>query len=286
MGFTLLMNFYSVLLGLIVGSFANVCIYRIPLGKSIVRPPSSCPQCGNRVRFYDNIPLISYMLLRGRCRVCGQRIPLVYPLVEGLFGLLSLVLFSRYGVGFQYILFLIFAGALIVISFIDFRHQIIPDVLSLPGIAAGLAVTAVYQWAVTGRDVLEGLNLTRFAGGSAPYFMMGEITWLDSLLGIVAGGGSLFLVAVAFEYLTGKEGMGGGDIKLLAMIGAWLGWQSLIPVVLMSSFSGALVGSVYLLLSGKGLRVKIPFGPFLALGALLYLFFGVTITNTYFRFFA
>ncbi|MBW2285060.1 MAG: prepilin peptidase [Deltaproteobacteria bacterium] len=273
MGFTLLMNFYSVLLGLIVGSFANVCIYRIPLGKSIVRPPSSCPQCGNRVRFYDNIPLISYMLLRGRCRVCGQRIPLVYPLVEGLFGLLSLVLFSRYGVGFQYILFLIFAGALIVISFIDFRHQIIPDVLSLPGITAGLAVTAVYQWAVTGRDVLEGLNLTRFAGGSAPYFMMGEITWLDSLLGIVAGGGSLFLVAVAFEYLTGKEGMGGGDIKLLAMIGAWLGWQSLIPVVLMSSFSGALVGSVYLLLSGK-------------LGALLYLFFGVTITNTYFRFFA
>jgi leader peptidase (prepilin peptidase)/N-methyltransferase len=281
-----LMAFYSLVLGLIFGSFANVCIYRIPLGKSIVRPPSACPDCGERIRLYDNVPLISYVLLRGRCRHCGLPIPWTYPLVEALFGLLSLSLFIRYGVSFQYLLLFLFTGTLLVISFIDLRHQIIPDILSLPGIVLGLAASAAFQWALTGRLLGDGLRLTGAFGWAGPHFMMGRITWLDSLVGIVAGGGSLWIVAVCFERLTGKEGMGGGDIKLLAMIGAWLGWQCLVPVVLMSSLVGALVGSVYLLVSGKGLRVRIPFGPFLALGALLYFFFGAAISRWYLLLFA
>lgn len=286
MAFDSLLAIYAFALGLIFGSFANVCIYRIPIGKSIVRPHSGCPHCGERIRFYDNIPLISYFLLRGRCRHCKWPIPWMYPLVEALFGLLSLSLFIRYGVGFQYLLLFLFTGTLLVISFIDFGHQIIPDVLSLPGIAIGFAVSVAYQWALTGGLVGDGFRLTGAFDWTGSHFMLGQITWLDSLVGAIAGGGSLWLVAVCFEHLTGKEGMGGGDIKLLAMIGAWLGWQCLIPVVLMSSLTGALVGSAYLLMSGKGLRVKIPFGPFLALGALLYFFFGTAISRWYIRLFA
>jgi len=278
------MDVYALLFGLILGSFANVCIHRIPLGKSIANPPSSCPQCGQRIRFYDNIPLLSYALLRGRCRHCRHPISWTYPLVECLFGLLSLALFIRYGLTFQYVLFLLFAGTLVVISFIDLRHQIIPDVLSLPGVAAGLAVSALSHRAMSGRmpGAVTAFRRT-FLPAGASHFVLGQITWLDSILGVLAGAGGLLLVAVVFERLTGKEGMGGGDVKLLAMIGAWMGWQSILPVILMSSLAGAAVGSFYLLASGKGLRMRIPFGPFLSLGALIHFFFGPIIIRWYLR---
>ena len=251
-----IMVVYSALLGLILGSFVNVCIYRIPLKKSIVFPPSSCPNCGEKIRFYDNIPLISYVLLLGKCRHCRNPLAWHYPFVEAVTGLLSLALFIKYGLSYQYILYLIFTTSLVAISFIDLQHQIIPDVISLPGIVAGLAAS----------------------------FLPGDISWLDSLIGIIAGGGSLYLVAVVYERITGKEGMGGGDIKLLAMIGAWLGWMSLHFIILISSFAGVAVGVPCLLLGGKGLRVRIPFGPFLALGALLFFFFSHDIMNWYLRF--
>jgi len=244
---------YSALFGLALGSFMNVCIYRIPLKKSIVSPPSSCPNCGERIRFYDNIPLISYLLLLGKCRHCSNPLAWHYPLVEALTGLLSVALFIRYGLSYQYFLFLLFTSALVTISFIDLHHKIIPDVLSLSGIVVGLAVS----------------------------FMPGTISWLDSLIGIIAGGGSLFLVAFVYERITGREGMGGGDIKLLAMIGAWLGWRQLYLIVLISSLVGAIVGIVFLLVAGKGLRVRIPFGPFLSLGAIACLFFGPELMNWY-----
>jgi leader peptidase (prepilin peptidase)/N-methyltransferase len=246
---------YSILFGLVLGSFVNVCIYRIPLKKSIISPPSTCPDCGQRIRFYDNIPLISYAFLLGRCRHCRNRIPLSYPAVELLVGFMSLALFIRYGLSFQYILFLLFISALITISFIDLRHKIIPDVISLPGIIVGFSVS----------------------------FFLGSINWLDSLIGIISGGGSLFLVGFVYKLLTGREGMGGGDVKLLAMIGAWMGWRSLPFVVLLSSLIGAVIGIAFILLSGKGLRFRIPFGPFLSLGALLYFFFGSELTTFYFR---
>ena len=252
------MCFYSVLFGLCLGSFANVCIYRIPLNKSIVHPPSSCPQCGGRIRYYDNIPVISYLFLLGRCRQCKASVSWRYPLVEILMTLLSLALFIRFGYHPQYFLFLLFAGTLLTLSFIDLDHKILPDVLTLPGIAVG--------WAVS--------------------FLPGGISWLDSLIGLVSGGGALYLVATLYARITGREGLGGGDMKLLAMIGAWLGWISLPLIVLMSSLSGALIGSVFILVGGKGARTQIPFGPFLSLGALSYLFFGREISIWYFGLFS
>jgi leader peptidase (prepilin peptidase) / N-methyltransferase len=244
---------FSLLLGLSLGSFINVCIYRIPRKASIVYPSSSCPHCGKRIRFYDNIPLISYLILMGRCRDCGHPIPWRYPLVELTTGFVSLFLFITYGIGYQYVALLLFAATLLTISFIDLDHRIIPDVLSLPGVAAGWAVS-LFPWGVW---------------------------WLDSLIGTVAGGGALYLVAAVYERVTGREGMGGGDIKLLAMIGAWMGWQALPLIVLIASLSGAVIGMAFILWAGKGYRFRIPFGPFLSLGALAYLFFGPDLIRWY-----
>ncbi len=249
------MKIFFFIFGIVIGSFLNVCIHRIPLKKSIIYPSSSCPECGEKIRFFDNIPLISYIVLRGRCRYCSKPIPIRYPLVELMMGLLSVALFLRYGVGHQYFLFLIFSASLLVISFIDLQHRIIPDVISIPGVLLGLAIS----------------------------FIPGDITWYDSLIGIVGGGGILYLVAVVFERLTGKEGMGGGDIKLLAMIGAWMGWRPLPFIILISSLTGAIVGGGSLLISRQGIRTKIPYGPFLSLGALFYLFFGREFISWYFR---
>ena len=251
------MYLFSVLFGLCLGSFLNVCIYRIPLNKSIVHPPSSCPHCGARISYYDNIPVISYLLLLGRCRKCKASVSLRYPLVEILMAVLSLALFIKFGQHYQYFLFLLFAGTLLALSFIDLDHKILPDVLTLPGILAG--------WAVS--------------------FLPGGIYWSDSLIGSAAGGGALYLVAYGYARITGREGLGGGDIKLLAMIGAWLGWKSLPLIVLMSSLSGAIIGSIFILVGGKGARTQIPFGPFLSLGALSYLFFGREISIWYFGLF-
>ena len=253
MNVNIFMAIYSLLFGLALGSFLNVCIYRIPLKKSIVRPASGCPNCGHKIKFYDNIPLISYLLLRGKCRYCGQGISWQYPTVETMTGLLSLALFTRYGLSYQYGLFLIFISLLLTISFIDLHYQIIPDILSLPGIVVGFAGTLIFT----------------------------QMQWLESLLGILIGYVSFFLVAIGFEYLTGKEGMGLGDAKLLAMIGAWMGWKSLLPVVMISSLSGALIGTAGLLLARKGLKVRIPFGPFLSMGAMCYFFFGPQLIRWY-----
>ena len=152
------------------------------------------------------------------------------------------------------LLFLSFSASLVVIAFIDLHHKIIPDIISIPGIVLGLAVSLIFN----------------------------HVSWLDSLIGIIGGGGFLYLVAIGFEKLTGKEGMGGGDIKLLAMIGAWMGWRALLFIILISSLIGAIMGSSSLLLTRRGLRTKIPFGPFLALGALLYLFFGKEFVSWYY----
>ncbi len=254
MDVTSFMVVYFALFGLALGSFLNVCIYRIPLKKSIVSPPSACPNCGQRIRFYDNIPLISFIFLLGRCRYCKSRLSWQYPMVEALTGFLSTVLFIRYGLTFQYFVYLLFSAVLIVISVIDLHHKIIPDILSLPGIVLG--------WAAA------------FVPGSG-------VSWSDSLIGIIAGGGSLYLVAIIYERITGREGMGGGDIKLLAMIGAWMGWRQLHVIVFLASLTGAIVGISFLLIARKGFRFRIPFGPFLSLGAMLTFFFGPQLVQWY-----
>ncbi|MCX5851805.1 MAG: prepilin peptidase [Deltaproteobacteria bacterium] len=238
----------SAIFGAVVGSFLNVCIYRIPEEKSIVFPASHCPHCKKAIRFYDNIPIVSYILLLGKCRNCHTAISPVYPAVELVTGALSVALYLRYGIGFKYFFTFIFACALIVITFIDIKHQIIPDVISLPGIP-----------------------LFALAG----IFIMG-LSWKDSMIGILAGGGVLFAVAAGYQLLKKAEGMGGGDIKLLAMIGGFLGWQSLLFVILISSSVGAVIGISVILYNKGDMKYAIPFGPFLSIAAVSYLFWGET----------
>jgi leader peptidase (prepilin peptidase)/N-methyltransferase len=237
---------FALLFGLAVGSFLNVCIYRIPLKKSIIHPPSSCPQCGERIRFYDNIPLLSYAVLLGKCRHCRNPIPFHYPLVEAITGLLSAALFIRFHLSPEYFLFFLFSAALVAIAFIDLHHKIIPDTLSIPVLIIGFAAT---------------------------FSKYGLIPWTESLVGIIGGGGFFYVVATAFEKIRGRQGMGGGDVKMLAMIGAWAGWRALPLIILLSSFAGILIGGGSLILARKGMRTRIPYGPFLALGALVWLFF-------------
>jgi leader peptidase (prepilin peptidase)/N-methyltransferase len=237
---------FSFVVGAAVGSFLNVIILRLPEEKSIVFPASHCPECRHPIRLYDNIPLISYLFLKGRCRDCGGSISLRYPLVEGLTAILSLLIYWKFGPSMQYLCVFVFTCSLIVITFIDLDHQIIPDVISLPGIPI-FFLAAVFV-----------MNLRFF----------------DAFLGFLIGGGVLYGVAFVYELITKREGMGGGDIKLLAMIGAFLGWQSLLFVLLISSFAGAAVGIALMIIKGQDMKYAVPFGPFLSLGAIAYLFFG------------
>ena len=243
------------LFGAMVGSFLNVCIHRLPRDESIVRPRSKCPGCQNQIAWYDNVPVLSYLLLRGRCRSCGTKVSAVYPLVETLTGALAAALLYRFGPGPDGAIYFAFAAALVVITFIDLEFQIIPDVISIPGIPIG--------WVCA-------------------FLALEQVTLVDSLLGALLGGGILYAVASGYYFFTKREGMGGGDVKLLAMIGAFLGWKS----VLFTLFAASLVGSVIGLLaawrSGDGGKYAIPFGPFLAAGALVYVFWGQEILACYF----
>jgi leader peptidase (prepilin peptidase) / N-methyltransferase len=241
------------LIGAIAGSFLNVCIYRLPRHESIVFPASHCPHCGEPIKFYDNIPLVSYVILRGKCRNCKQNISGRYPIIETISGLLAIAIVIKYGLTLHSLLLLLLVFSLIIVTFVDLDFQIIPDILSIPGIIAGIGAS----------------------------FFIPTISWIDSILGILAGGGFLFIIAVTYKWLTNRDGMGGGDIKLLAMVGAWLGWKAVPFILLISSFIGALIGSISLLLAKKSLRYKIPFGPFISIAAVIYLFFGPEIINWY-----
>jgi leader peptidase (prepilin peptidase)/N-methyltransferase len=240
--------------GAIVGSFLNVCIVRLPNERSIVRPPSHCPHCQAQLACYDNVPILSYLLLRGRCRTCRARISPIYPTVEVLTGALAVALWLRLGPTLAFAGYFAFAAALVTITFIDLDHRIIPDVISLPGIVTGLAVSLV-----------------------SPL-----VSPLDALLGVLVGGGSLLLVAAAYQAIRRQEGMGGGDIKLLAMIGAFLGWQSIFVTLMVASIVGSTIGITLMLYQRADTKLAIPFGPFLAGGALVHLFFGDRILAFYF----
>jgi leader peptidase (prepilin peptidase)/N-methyltransferase len=242
----MLLNYFAFIFGAVVGSFLNVCIFRLPAKISIIKPLSQCPHCHCPIRFYDNIPLISYIVLKGKCRDCGGKISWHYPLVELITAVLSLLLFLQFGLTLRFLVFFIFVCVLIIITFIDLDHQIIPDVLTLPGIPVFflLAVFVV------------------------------KVPWLEALIGLLVGGGVLFAIAFVYELLTKREGMGGGDIKLLAMIGGFLGWKSLIFILLVSSFTGAIVGITAMIIKKQGMKYAVPFGPFLSVAAVAYLFWG------------
>ncbi|MCP4714792.1 MAG: prepilin peptidase [Deltaproteobacteria bacterium] len=240
-------------LGAIIGSFLNVCIVRIPQRMSIVFPASHCPSCTHKIPVYDNIPLLSYLILGGRCRFCKTPIALTYFLVELITPILFLVLWHHFGLSSDFLISATVTAALIVITVIDLQHQIIPDVISLPGIPICFLCSFVVSWT----------------------------TPLQSLLGILCGGGVLFLFAWGYQRATGKDGMGGGDIKLLAMIGALLGWKGALTSLILASCIGSIIGIILIIAKGKNMKYAIPFGPFLATGAVCALMYGEQLISFY-----
>ncbi|GAB5046436.1 prepilin peptidase [Thermodesulfovibrio sp. TK110] len=251
------------IVGLIVGSFLNVCIYRIPRKLSIIKPASYCPSCGNSIKPWHNIPVLSFLFLKGKCAYCGTKISLRYPVVELLNGILYVLAYLNFSLLFLPFV-LIFISALIVISFIDLDFQIIPDQISIPLIFLGI-ILSFFSGPQKIVDFLgcPSHNSLNLAQGIK-----------DSLIGIVVGGGSLLIVS-----LISKGGMGGGDVKLNAAVGAFLGWKSALLTIFIGSLAGSIIG--ILILKKTGNR-KIPFGPFLSLGALICLFFGERLLNWYF----
>lgn len=249
----LLIDVYLALVGLVVGSFLNVVIHRLPRRESIVLPASRCPACGQRIRALDNVPLVSYLILRGRCRACRAPISPRYPLVEAATAALFVASHRAFGVSWETAAALVLCCLLVALGTIDLEHYLLPDRLTLPGLVFGLAAQPWIGW-------------TTFAGAVA---------------GVVLGGGVLLAIASAWYLLRGEEGMGLGDVKMLAMIGAFLGWQGVIVTLFLASLTGAAVGLAVMGRSGAGGRTRLPFGTFLALGGLVALFFGRALVESY-----
>ncbi len=226
--------------GLIVGSFLNVCIHRLPRGGSIVNPPSHCPSCRRALRWFDNVPVLGYMVLRGRCRACGEPISLMYPAVE--VATAALFLLQYWHVGWQPLLVarVAFSGAMVVLFVIDLRHRILPNVITVPGIVVGLLASVVV-----------------------------EPGWIDALIGVAVGAGSLLAISEAYYRIRGEEGLGMGDVIMLGMIGAFLGWQLMLVTLLLASLLGSLAGLAMMALRRGDARYALPLGSFLAIAAIV-----------------
>jgi leader peptidase (prepilin peptidase)/N-methyltransferase len=240
------------LIGLVIGSFLNVCIHRLPRRTSIVSPGSQCPHCGYVLRWYDNVPVLSYVLLGGRCRGCKARISARYPIVE----LITMAVFVAHGLVFGIDIMLVprllFACALIVLFAIDLEHHLLLDVITLPGIVVGLAFSLLLP---------PGIQ--------------------SAIIGVLVGGGVLWLIGEAYYRYAGEEGMGGGDVKMLAMIGAFLGWKLAVLTLVFSSLAGSLVGLLVIATRRGGMKYALPYGTFLAIGALVASLFGDQIVAWY-----
>lgn len=246
---------YVFLLGAITGSFLNVVIHRLPLGESVVFPPSRCPSCRERIAPYDNIPVISWLLLRGRCRNCGVPISTRYPLVEAANGLLWLAVWLHLGTTVSALLLSILLSMIVVLIFIDLDVQFLPDVIDLPGIVLALL-------------------LAHFGSRTSNHSLVLADGWRDALIGAVAGGGVLWVIRAVHQRIRGVEGMGLGDVKMLAMIGAICGWRAVPGIVFLASLSGAVFGVSLALRNRENLQFAIPFGVFLGFAAIAVIFFG------------
>jgi leader peptidase (prepilin peptidase) / N-methyltransferase len=245
---------YALIFGLCVGSFLNVVIARLPAGRSVISPGSACPRCGSAIAWYDNLPVLSYVLLRARCRACQNPISWRYPAVELICGMLFALAYLHFGPTSRLAAALVLLGALIAITGIDFDHQIIPDMLSIPGIAVGVL------WS----------------------FAPGGIGWRDSALGVLVGGGVFIAIILASSLVLGQPGMGVGDVKLGAMLGAFLGWKLALLSILLSVLVGGPLAATLLATGRKARKDPLPFGPFLALGGMVSLFWGETLLAWYF----
>lgn len=266
----ILLYIFSFIFGSIIGSFLNVCIYRLPKEESIVYPGSHCTSCKRSINFYHNIPILSYIFLKGRCSYCNSEIPFIYPTIETLTGLLFVATLWRFGLGPDTIFYLVFICGLIVITFVDLKHMIIPNVITYPGIIVGILYNAlITNW----QNSLE--LVSNFSFGILNFFeLLNEIPILDSLFGVILGGGILLLIAYTYEIIKKRQGMGMGDVKLLALIGAFLGWQGVFFVIFSSSILGSVVGLSIIIARRGDLKYALPFGPFLSIAAIIYIFTG------------
>ncbi|MEW6601474.1 MAG: prepilin peptidase [Nitrospirota bacterium] len=251
--------------GAIIGSFLNVCIYRLPRNESVVRPASRCTSCGSPIRFYDNVPILSYILLMGKCRNCKAKLSFRYPLIEFLNAVLYVLVLGRFGMDSPWVLafYFVFVSALTVIFFIDLDHQIIPDVITLPGILLAVAMGSTILPDPLSENGLLGLK--------------------GSLAGFAAGGGFFYLVAILGRAVFKKDAMGGGDIKMMAMVGGVLGWKGVLTTTFIGSLFGSLIGISLIILKGREWGSRIPFGPYLATGVLISIFWGRDILRWYFH---
>jgi len=254
---SLLLPFLALALGLVVGSFGNVVIHRVPRRESIVFPGSRCPACGDAIPWYLNVPVLSWFVLRGRCRKCAAPISFRYPLVEATTGLLFLAAWLRWGPTWATPVAWLFCALGLFLAIIDLEHQLLPDVLTWPGIVLGLATGWFVPWT----------------------------TWRDSLLGAALGGLLPMAVLLFWEKVLRKDGMGWGDVKLMAMVGAFLGWRGALLTLLAGSVLGTVVGGAWLLCRRRDAQTPLPFGTFLGAAALLVLFFGEWVWRWYAGFF-
>jgi leader peptidase (prepilin peptidase)/N-methyltransferase len=232
--------------GLLIGSFSNVCIHRLPKEESVSFPGSHCTACNTPIRAFDNIPVFSYLLLGGKCRACSQKISIVYPLIEIVVALLIVAVYVRFGISWEFLIYAVVSTALVIITVIDYEHKIIPDRITLPGIVLGLG---------------------------AGSYLVGPI---NSVLGFLVGGGLFYLLAV-----LSRGGMGGGDIKFIAAAGALLGWQKILLVIVLGATLGSIIGLILMVAQKKDRKSQIPFGPFLAIGTLIAIFFGENLITMY-----
>ena len=247
---------FVALFGACIGSFLNVCIFRLPRGESLVWPGSRCTSCDRPLSWFENLPVLSWVVLRGRCRTCQAPVSWTYPIVEILTALTLVSAYELYGLTLLGGVRALFACALIVLFVTDLQHKILPNVITVPGIAVGVLCS---------------------------FFL--PPGWRDSLLGILVGGGTLFAIGETYYRLRGQEGLGMGDVKLLGMIGAFLGWKLVLLTLVLASFAGSLVGGA-LIVSGRGdMKYALPFGTFLAVGALVAAIWGTPIVDWYFGFY-
>ena len=259
---TFLLPAFAFALGAIVGSFLNVVIHRYPRGESIVMPPSHCPHCLARIKPYDNVPILSYLWLGGRCRACRAGISPRYPLVELANALFYLAAFQRTGPTPGFLAIAALASMTIVLIYIDLDIQILPDVITIPGIVIGLVIGATHL------------------GALYPELLLSK-TLLESVTGAAAGAGILLVISLTYKLVRKVEGMGLGDVKMMAMLGAILGWEPLFPLLLFASITGAITGLLVAAKSSEGMMAAVPFGVFLGIAFLVVLFFGPTLWRWY-----
>jgi leader peptidase (prepilin peptidase)/N-methyltransferase len=229
---------WAAMFGAVIGSFLNVCIYRLPLRKSIVWPASACPSCGRELLWYENVPVVSWLALRARCRTCKAPIAFRYPLVEAITAVLFASAWWYYGPGPLFFARIVFGCALVVLFAIDLEHHLLPNAITLPGIAVGFI-----------------------------FSFFAEPGWESSLIGLLVGGGTLYAIAEIYYRVRHEEGLGMGDVKMLAMVGAFLGWKLTILTLMLASVAGSLIGVALIVTRRGGMKYALPFGTFLALGA-------------------